>query len=106
MKNTFRNRVSAERRVLSLVNQCLPRHQQLTGLSSAAISRWRAVVGMDRTNAIYHILASVAERCQRLSDRSNETFMAVEKEDYEKIEKQLATLQIELERCLGRSTTG
>lgn len=100
MKNTFLNRVSAERRVLSVVNEPLSRNQQLTGLSSAAISRWRAVVGWDRTSSVNHILVAVAEQCQRLSDRSNETFMPIEIEDSEKIKKQLVVLQRELNRCL------
>ena len=100
MKNTFLNRVSAERRVLSVVNESLPRNQQLTGLSSAAISRWRAVVGLDRTSSVNHILVAVAEQCQRLSDRSNETFMPIEKADNEKIEIQLVVLERELDRFL------
>jgi hypothetical protein len=100
MKNTFLNRVSAERRVLSVVNGSLPRNQQLTGLSTAAISRWRAVVGLERTTSVNPILITVAEQCQRLSDRSNETFMPIEKEHSEKIEKQLVALQKELDRCL------
>lgn len=100
MKNTFLNRVSAERRVLSVVNESLSRNQQLTGLSSTAISRWRAVVGWDRTSSVNHILVAVAEQCQRLSDRSNETFMPIGKADSEKIEKQLVVLQRELDRCL------
>jgi len=100
MKNTFLNRVSAERRVLSVVNDFLPSAQQLTGLSGAAISRWRAIVGLDKTKSIGSILLVVAEQCQRLSDRSNETFMPIEKADSERIEEQLIKLHRELERCL------
>lgn len=102
MKNTFLNRVSAERRVLSVVNASLTRNQQLTGLSSAAIFRWRTVVGLDRTNSINRILVAVAEQCQRLSDRSNETFRPIEKTDSEKLEKQLMLLKKEWEHaCKG-----
>ena len=100
MKNTFLNRVSAERRVLSVVNGFLPGTQQLTGLSGAAISRWRAVVGLEKTNSVRPILIAVAEQCQRLSDRSNETFMPIEKADSEKFEEQLIKLHREMERCL------
>jgi hypothetical protein len=99
MKNTFLNRVSAERRVLSVVNASLPSSHQLTGLSGAAISRWRAVIGLEQTSSLNPTLVSLAEQCQRLSDRSNETFMPIEKTDSEKIEKQLVLLQSELERC-------
>lgn len=100
MKNTFLNRVSAERRVLSVVNELVPSNQQLTGLSGAAISRWRAVVGLDRTSSVSPILLAVAEQCQRLSARSNETFMRIEEADSEKIEEHLVKLHRELERCL------
>lgn len=100
MKNTFLNRVSAERRVLSVVNNPLPRSMQLTGLSEAAIVRWRAVVGLNQTSSVSPILLAVAELCQRLSDRSNETFMPIEKADSERIEGRLIELQRELERCL------
>lgn len=100
MKNTFLCRVSAERLVLSMVNARLPGNQQLTGLSEAAIFRWRAVAGFDRTNSISPILLAVAEQCQLLSDRSNETFMPIEKANIEKIEEHLLKLHRELELCL------
>jgi DNA repair protein RadC len=100
MHNTFLNRVSAERRVLSVVNERLPRDKQLTGLSQAAIERWRSVVGIGKTSSLSARLITLAERCQRLSDRSNETFLPVEKLDSEKIEGCLLDLQRELEACL------
>lgn len=100
MTNTFLNRVSAERRVLSVVNAQLPSNQQLTGLSLAAISRWRAIIGLEKSSPLNPILVSLAEQCQRLSDRSNETFMPIEKEDSEKFDNQLALLKQELGRCI------
>lgn len=100
MYNTFLNRVSAERRVLSVVNERLPRNMQLTGLSQAAIERWRSVVGIGKTSSLSAILITVAELCQRLSDRSNETFMPIEKSDSEKIERCLLDLHRELQACL------
>ncbi len=99
MMNTFLNRVSAERRVLSVINERWPRAHQLTGLSSAAISRWRASVGHDRTASINPILLSVAEQCQRLSDRSNETFLPIEQLEVDSIERKLDELKSELKRC-------
>ena len=100
MTNTFLNRVSAERRVLSVVNERMSRAYQLTGLSRAAISRWRASVGLDRTASIYPILLSVAEQCQRLSDRSNETFLPIEQLEADSIDRNLVGLKKEVERCL------
>ncbi len=100
MTNTFLNRVTAERRVLSVVNAQLPSNYQLTGLSSAAIVRWRTIIGLEKTSTVYSILLDLAEHCQRLSDRSNETFMPIEKENSAKIESQLVILKQELDRCM------
>ncbi len=96
MKNTFLNRVTAERRVLTLVNERFSNELELTGLSQAAISRWLTVIGAERSNSILPLLKSLAELCQRLSDRSNETFMPIEVSQVEEIEKQLLLLKSEL----------
>ncbi len=45
MKNTFLNRVSAERKVLKVVNTLFPGNLQLAGLSQAALRRWESAVG-------------------------------------------------------------
>jgi hypothetical protein len=100
MTNTFLNRVSAERRVLSVVNGKFSGAYQLTGLSMAAISKWRSIVGLNRTVSINLILLSLAEKCQRLSDRSNETFSSLEQDEYDSLDRQLKELRHELERCL------
>ncbi|MEQ3635610.1 MULTISPECIES: hypothetical protein [unclassified Alcanivorax] len=99
MKNTFLNRVSAERRVLTLVNRYSSSVEELTGLSRAAILRWQAVVGFHSENRVVPLLFDLAEQCQRLSDRSNETFMPLEKAQAKKIEEQLGELKEELQRC-------
>ena len=100
MTNTFLNRVTAERRVLTVVNTQLSSDYQLTGLSSAAITRWRTIIGLEKTRTVYSILVNLAEHCQRLSDRSNETFMPIESENSAKIESQLIMLKQELGRCM------
>jgi hypothetical protein len=86
--------------VLAVVNERLPSSQQLTGLSRAAISKWRAVIGIERTRSINPILESVAEQCQRLSDRSNETFSALEAAESQGIERYLVDLDREFKKCL------
>lgn len=99
MKNTFLNRVSAERRVLKAVNTIFSGKQQLAGLSQAALLRWESVVGQSRAADVLPLLTELAEQCQRLSDRSNETFLPVEKEQAIKINEQLDILTLELSRC-------
>lgn len=99
MKNTFLNRVSAERKVLKAVNSVFSGNQQLAGLSHAALLRWESVVGQSRVADILPLLMVLAEQCQRLSDRSNETFVPVEKEQAVKISEQLEVLTLELRKC-------
>lgn len=101
MKNTFLNRVSAERRVLALVNAKLSSKEQLAGLSQAAIHQWRVLAGLNNESPIISILTTLAKNCQRLSDRSNETFLPLDKTASEKIEKQLSVLKRELEGRLN-----
>lgn len=100
MKNTFLNRVSAERRVLSVVNENFSREGELAGLSQAAISRWRTVVvGAEWSSTIIPLLNALAEQCQSLSDRSNETFMPIEEAQAKEIDKRLMILKSELQKC-------
>lgn len=99
MSNTFLNRVAAERKVLKAVNDQFPGDEQLAGLSHAAIFRWQSEVGQSRVANLVPLLTELAEKCQRLSDRSNETFMPVELEQAINIEVQLETLKCELTKC-------
>lgn len=100
MTNTFLNRVSAERRVLTAVNRNFSGPQQLAGLSQAALFRWQSAVGQNRVDGILPLLTDLAEQCQRLSDRSNETFMPVEEAQAVRIEEQLDVLRRELSKRL------
>jgi hypothetical protein len=99
MKNTFLNRVSAERKVLKVVNASFKGSLQLAGLSQAALLRWESVVGHSRVANVLPLLTGLAEQCQRLSDRSNETFMPIEEEQANKITEQLEVLALELSKC-------
>ncbi|MCF5718886.1 hypothetical protein K3H30_14375 [Aeromonas veronii] len=96
MKNTFLNRVSAERKVLKIVNTLFSGNLQLAGLSQAALLRWESAVGKNRVANVLPLLTDLAEQCQRLSDRSNETFMPIEEMQAIKIAEQLEVLALEL----------
>ena len=100
MTNMFLNRVSAERRALAVVNAESTHADQLTGLSRAAILQWRAKVGIERTSTIHPILFRVAELCQRLSDRSHETFLPLEASQSEDIDAHIQRLQQEITKWL------
>lgn len=100
MKNTFLNRVTAERRVLSVVNGFFSNKYQLTGLSNASIKNWSNKVKIQSSSSIYLLLISLSEKCQRLSDRSNETFQAIEIEQMKNIESQLKELEEKLNQLI------
>ena len=93
MTNSFLNRVSAERSVLSVVNARTSGRMQLTGLSSAAIDLWRRKLGTEVTKDVMGPLAALAQLCQRLSDRSHETFQPIDASLSAKIESHLCVLR-------------
>jgi len=93
MTNSFLNKVSAERRVLSIVNARAPGRRQLTGLSSAAIDLWRRKVGSEITADVAAQLIALADLCQLLSDRSHETFQPIDISLSEKIETHMSILR-------------
>lgn len=98
MTNSFLNKVSAERRVLSVVNAKTPGKFQLTGLSSAAIDLWRRKVGTEKTSDVVAPLHALAELCQLLSNRSHETFKPIDPSLWERIEAQISALQTAVAR--------
>jgi len=93
MTNSFLNKVSAERRVLSVVNTRTPGRLQLTGLSTAAIDLWCRKVGSEATVDVLTPLFALSELCQLLSDRSHETFMPIDSSLSEKIDSHICILR-------------
>ncbi len=74
MASSFINKVSAERRVLSIVNARFRGSAQLAGLSRSAIELWQRTVGAQASDPVVAPLVELAELCQSLSDRSHESF--------------------------------
>ena len=76
--NTFVNKVAAERAVLGVVNSRMPRNRELAGLSWASIESWQGALGYPAADPVVQELKQVSDLCQRLSDRSHETFEPIE----------------------------
>ncbi len=76
MKNTFLNRVSAERKVLKIVNTLFSGNLQLAGLSQAALLRWESAVGKNRVANVLPLLTDLAEHCQRFVIGRDESLVA------------------------------
>jgi len=72
--NTFANKVAAERAVLRIVNRHTPGSRQLAGLSWVAIETWQQTIGLAASDPLVAELKELSDLCQRLSDRSHETF--------------------------------
>lgn len=103
MTNTFLNKVQAERRVLAMVNKYTRNVRQLTGLSAAAIDDWQRRQGVNGIGVIVAQLRELAVACQALSDRSHETFGAVDSAAASAIETKCAELGSILERSMGEA---
>jgi hypothetical protein len=101
MKNTFLNKVMAERAVLSIVNNYTSGGKQLSGLSWIAIDAWQRANGSVGTNPVINELKEISDLCQRLSDRSHETFEAFDPSLNEGIESRMRSLKQML--CLTTS---
>lgn len=92
MPNSFLNKVSAERRVLSVINARFRGDKQLAGLSKSAIDLWQRTVGAQVTGEVIETLIALADMCQSLSDRSHESFRPLKRDVEERLEAALLTL--------------
>jgi hypothetical protein len=92
MKNTFQNKVMAERAVLSVVNKYTSGDEQLGGLSWVAIDAWQHSGGRVATSVAVQELKEISDLCQRLSDRSHETFGSLDDSLAEVIDARIRSL--------------
>ena len=94
MSNTFIRKVSAERKVLGVVNAVTPGSRQLAGLSAPAIEAWRRGADVPGADEISRRLLEIAALCQLLSDRSHESFHSLDPALMEKIDGELVGLKV------------
>jgi len=96
MKNTFQSKVTAERAVLKVVNTYTSGGKQLGGLSLVAIDAWQRTSGAIGTSDVVRDLKEISDLCQRLSDRSHETFESLDDSLAEPIEVRIRALDQKL----------
>jgi hypothetical protein len=96
MNRSFLSKVSAERKVLSIVNRYTPGRKQLAGLSATAIEAWHRGAERPAMEAVVRELRALSDSCQRLSDRSHETFQPLAPGLEDVIESGLSLLTNEL----------
>lgn len=73
-QNSFVNKVTAERAVLKVINEITSNEKQLCGLSTVAIEAWVLANARSSCDPLATELRELSGLCQRLSDRSHETF--------------------------------
>ena len=83
--NSFLRKVEAERNALSIVNHHTKGKGQLTGLSRASIGNWCSFHGISEDNKALTSLLALADLCNSLSNRSNESFIEIPAERLERI---------------------
>lgn len=92
MNNPFINKVTAERKVLAIVNVHTPGNHQLTGLTAIAIIAWSRNVSFSHIEKITECLRILGQLCQRLSDRSQESFDTLDPSIMAKVDEELILL--------------
>ncbi|MFZ6675022.1 hypothetical protein [Undibacterium sp. Xuan67W] len=92
MTNTFINKVSAERKILTIVNTKISDGTELTGLTKYAIDAWTKKMNFPAESNIALTLNTLGMLCQRLSDRSQESFHSLDPLTMKKIDEELCKL--------------
>jgi hypothetical protein len=72
MDHEFNNRISAQRKVLQVINQKPWLTEPLFGLSSKAIDRWIAVNRIDLNSAIVKMIKDVSAKLFFLANKSQD----------------------------------
>lgn len=102
MRNTFVNKVDAERRILRLVNSYTKGACQLSGLSWVAIGSWARQNGFLDSSELVERLRLLSDLCQRLSDRSHETFQPIDEVLLSGIEQGVDSLDLSLKTIFSK----
>lgn len=92
VNNTFINKVAIERQILRSVNLYTKGARQLSGLSWSAIDIWQRAVPMQKAEPLVKDLKELSDLCQRISDRSHETFASIDPMLEQKIQSRIKLL--------------
>jgi hypothetical protein len=89
----FNNRVAAQRHVLQLVNR-KPWKEELFGLSSRAIERWRTVNRVDPESPLSVLISTASSKLFCLATKSQEQVS----EEYGKVSDEFARIAIAIDQ--------
>jgi hypothetical protein len=89
----FKNRMAAQRAILSVVNS-RPRREELFGLSNKAIARWATSNGVSQDSRLHQLIESASSTLFFLANKSQEQIS----EDYRLASNEIASLAEEIDR--------
>lgn len=92
----FNNRISAQRDILSKVNQ-VEWSEELFGLSNGAIDRWASVNNIKEESELLHLINLSADKLFFLSNKSQEQIT----EEYKHLSLEVSALTSEIESAVG-----
>jgi hypothetical protein len=93
----FNNRISAQRDILSKVNE-VEWSEELFGLSNGAISRWAGANNIQKQSELFLLINEAAEKLFFLSNKSQEQIT----EEYKHLSLDVSALTSEIEIAVGR----
>jgi hypothetical protein len=96
--NEFNNRVSAQRRLLQLVNRNRWEAEDLFGLSRKAIERWTNVNRIDPKSPLVALVESASSKLFFLANKSQEQIS----EEYKATASEIATIAKAIEAEITR----
>ena len=93
----FNNRISAQRRILQIVNRKRWKKEELLGLSTKAIERW---ISINQVNPESHLVALIRTASSKLFFLANKSQEQIS-EDYEMISGEIGDISKKIELEIG-----
>ena len=94
MSKKFLNKVTAERTVLSAINNHYVDYEALQGLTKISIKSWIQNNKIEPHDARINLLFRISDLCQTMSDRSQESFESIDSKVMDKVNKNIPKLLI------------
>ncbi|GJL75553.1 hypothetical protein [Nitrosomonas sp.] len=85
--NEFNNRITAQREILTVINNC-KWEEELFGLSSGAIDRWIIVNRLEPNSVLVELIRKAADKLFFLSNKSQEQIT----DDYKNLSCEISAL--------------
>jgi hypothetical protein len=102
MNHEFNNRISAQRKILQVINRKPWAIEALFGLSSKAIDRWVAVNRVDPNSAVVNMIKDVSAKLFFLANKSQDQVS----EQYQLVREEIIAACGDIQGELQKSVAG